>query len=242
MDLLEEEILDQLKPYKVTFAKRLRRKTDKGYEKSMSILLSFATNKAPAEVTIGYLKFSTKKYNPPPTRCYQCNHYGHISKHCRSKPTCTKCGSRDHDYDSCSNNKRCINCHGNHSAGYAGCAVYKEEAKIQVLRVQQNLTYREARQRLREISASPSSALLATSNQHASLLEPDVSLVNRNKKYSQAVSGSTRQQHLSQKLGPSLPTRSVPNDANNAEEFEDTTSIPNDHWCNSQGRIKPNYF
>ena len=138
----------------ITFVKRLKRKTDQGYVNSLSYLLCFKDEKPPDFVNFGYLRFSTKQYNPPPQRCYKCNRYGHKQDKCRSKPCCCKCGSRDHEYKDCHKEKKCVNCHGNHSAAYGGCSVYKQEAKIQVIRELSNLTYSQAKETLSEQTSS----------------------------------------------------------------------------------------
>ena len=38
-----------------------------------------------------------------------------------------------------------MNRHGTHSAAFAGCRVYRQEAKIQVLRAKENISYKEAK-------------------------------------------------------------------------------------------------
>ena len=111
LDMQDSEILENLQNYGATFAKRLRRKTNAGPENSLSVLIGFSTDSAPSEVKIGYLRFHTKEYNPPPMRCYNCNYYGHMAKHCRGKQSCAKCGGRDHLYKDCANQNKCINCH-----------------------------------------------------------------------------------------------------------------------------------
>ena len=150
----DSEILENLQNYGATFAKRLRRKTNAGPENSLSVLIGFSTDSAPSEVKIGYLRFHTKEYNPPPMRCYSCNYYGHQAKHCRGKQSCAKCGGRDHLYKDCGNQNECINCHESHSAGYAGCRIYREESKIQILRARENLSYTEARLKLHKTDAA----------------------------------------------------------------------------------------
>ena len=42
--------------------------------------------------------------------------------------------------------------HGTHSAAFAGCRVYRQEAKIQVLRAKENISYKEAKIKVTERS------------------------------------------------------------------------------------------
>ena len=133
--------------HETTFLRRLKRKTDKGYVNSLSYLICFKAKTPPEFVNFGYLRFRTKQYNPPPQRCYKCNRYGHKQEKCRSKPCCCKCGSRDHEYKNCPRGeKRCVNCSGNHSAAYGGCSVYKQEAKLQVIKEKSNVSYSQAKE------------------------------------------------------------------------------------------------
>ena len=47
-----------------------------------------------------------------------------------------------------------MNCHGNHSPAYAGCSVYKQEAKLQVIRELSSLTYSQAKETLNKQTSS----------------------------------------------------------------------------------------
>ena len=73
IDVSEYDIVESLSDTGVIFAKRLKRRTDKGLEYSLSMLLGFKSNQAPESVKLGYLIFRTKPYNPPPLRCFNCN-------------------------------------------------------------------------------------------------------------------------------------------------------------------------
>ena len=70
-------------------------------------------------------------------------------ENCRGKSSCCKCGGRDHEYSNCPNaEKRCVNCKGNHSAAYGGCTIYKQEAKIQIIKERSNVSYSQAKEML----------------------------------------------------------------------------------------------
>ena len=147
LEVNDDELKNSLSEYGITFLKRLKRKTAQGYEKSLSYLLCFKAEKPPVSINFGYLYLRTKPYNPPPQRCYKCNRYGHTKDKCRGKPCCPKCGGRDHDYSTCPNNTRkCVNCQGSHSAAFGGCPIYKQEAKIQILKERSNVTYSRAKE------------------------------------------------------------------------------------------------
>ena len=148
LDLSEADVIELAKTSTVSFAKRLKRKTEQGYINSLSVLIGFKSDIVPEAVKIGYLLFRTKPFTPSPKRCFKCNRYGHIAKNCRGNQTCLKCGSKDHKREDCNKDKRCVNCGGEHSAAYAGCSVYKEEVKIQAVRAHSNLSYMEAKKQV----------------------------------------------------------------------------------------------
>lgn len=75
-------------------------------------------------------------------RCFKCQRYGHVAKHCSSdKPDCSFCAG-EHDYKDCPNkNKkekaRCVNCmregreEDKHDAGWRQCPSYERAVKRQ---------------------------------------------------------------------------------------------------------------
>ncbi|KAG8255175.1 hypothetical protein J6590_108728 [Homalodisca vitripennis] len=73
-------------------------------------------------------------------RCFKCQRFGHIARHCTSlKPSCSYC-AEEHDYKDCPNKKKkeavcCANCKRegrgdlNHDAGSRRCPVYEKAVK-----------------------------------------------------------------------------------------------------------------
>ena len=115
IDMSEVEMVEYFANEGVVYAKRLKRKSEKGYVDSLCMMLGFSTNEYPSVLYYDYLKFHTKPYNPPPMRCFQCNRFGHTGKNCGGKYCCCKCGSRNHTYENCTSEKKCVNCKGNHT-------------------------------------------------------------------------------------------------------------------------------
>lgn len=69
-----------------------------------------------------------------PTRCYKCQGYGHITKHCKAeKETCGHCGADGHSHKECKAKEKpatCINCRrtgkpAGHSVKDKQCFAYK---------------------------------------------------------------------------------------------------------------------
>jgi hypothetical protein len=70
------------------------------------------------------------------TRCYNCQKYGHVSKHCKSEKQCGFCASTAHESKDCSEREnsskhKCANCvrgkqqDANHHSGSSECPIYK---------------------------------------------------------------------------------------------------------------------
>lgn len=44
------------------------------------------------------------------TRCYNCNRFGHVAKHCKNQKSCRNCGGSDHEHKDCTEGAKCVNC------------------------------------------------------------------------------------------------------------------------------------
>ena len=99
---------------------------------------------APFSVKIGFLSFKTKVYIPNPTRCYQCNKYGHVAQNCRGSLSCPKCGG-PHNFTDCSvEDLKCSNCGGSHSASDKSCPTFLKNKDIVIIKHQNRIPYSEA--------------------------------------------------------------------------------------------------
>ena len=118
--------------------------------KSLSVCLTFNTPNLPSKIKLGYEFFAVKPYIPPVVRCFNCQRLGHVANVCRSKIRCVRC-SGSHSFDECTQKDQvqCSRCGGDHSSAYAGCTTYKEEKKIQEVRVIYNISYAEAAKTIR---------------------------------------------------------------------------------------------
>lgn len=60
-----------------------------------------------------------------PTRCYNCQEFGHIARLCTKETFCENCGeSRCVNSSCCRKAKKCFNCQGNHSAADPSCPAF----------------------------------------------------------------------------------------------------------------------
>lgn len=58
-------------------------------------------------------------------RCFNCQCFGHLARHCKGTRHCEFCGDSHGVSDKCTRDVQCINCSGNHPASSAKCSVYR---------------------------------------------------------------------------------------------------------------------
>ena len=109
----------------------------------------------PSYLYLGYRRLNVKQFIPHPLRCFKCQRFGHISKNCRGKLKCPFCGD-NHSFDKCQNsdNKKCSNCGGSHSAGFKGCSVFMKAQEIKEFSLQKKISYAEATKQINLINNS----------------------------------------------------------------------------------------
>nr|KAG5701446.1 hypothetical protein BaRGS_032778 [Batillaria attramentaria] len=135
-DLGEAELIRTLKTQAVTHAKVF---------KTGTIILTFGQPTAPEKLWAGFYWVKVKAFIPLPLRCFKCQRFGHGQASCRNDPTCAKCGGKDHDGEDCSSSPHCVNCKGSHPSSSKDCPKWKEECTIQRIRVEQKVSFPEAR-------------------------------------------------------------------------------------------------
>jgi len=57
-------------------------------------------------------------------RCFNCQGFGHLAKHCKSNRHCEICAHTHGEYEGCGGKVHCHNCRGNHPASSSLCPVY----------------------------------------------------------------------------------------------------------------------
>ena len=120
----------------------------------------------PQKVQIGFRYHNVKQYIPPPTRCYNCNKYGHTTTYCTTKTKCSKCGN-NHQYDQCTTStNKCSNCGGSHSAAYKGCPHNKLAKNITAYKVQNNTSFTQAAKQINKPSQSVTRTVITKTQTH----------------------------------------------------------------------------
>ena len=143
-----DEIKESTKRQGVTFCKRLNRRDKDGkLVPTRTILLFFRANKLPESIKLGYEQIPVRAYSEQVVRCYKCQIFGHVAKHCRSsKVRCPRC-SEEHTFQECdkkSETPKCANCGGPHSAAYKGCPKYAERKEILKVKTEKKISFADA--------------------------------------------------------------------------------------------------
>lgn len=76
---------------------------------------------------LGYQKVIIEPQRPPLLQCQRCQKFGHSKRQCSSPFACVKCAGKHPTHDckkSTSEEPKCANCSGAHTASYKGCSEY----------------------------------------------------------------------------------------------------------------------
>ena len=121
-------------------------------------VLAFFGTRCPTRITVGYTLYRLDSFFPLPMRCSKCNKYKHSAITCRApEKICSKCGKTDHLRENCqSTTLCCANCHQNHGSGSKGCPYYKIDLSVCKIGTKRGISFREARQLVRESSTHDS--------------------------------------------------------------------------------------
>lgn len=179
-DIEEPDIVKELTAYKVTYAKRMTRKSSdkKDNIPLKTVILTFDSKQLPKDITLWYQKFEVRQYIPPVPRCYNCQRMGHTAGICQSKQRCVRCGE-SHSFEECNKKEqpKCLRCNGNHSAAYDGCIEIQKAKQIQNIRFTEKISYALAAKKFSESSKRPESTSNRPSDAHPS---PDIPLSGPN--------------------------------------------------------------
>ncbi|KFM64484.1 hypothetical protein X975_15444, partial [Stegodyphus mimosarum] len=119
------------------------------------VILTFNSPDLPKSIKAGYLNCRVRPYIPNPMRCYQCQRFGHSKNWCRGKQTCARRSVVGHESENSSAVPPCINCKGEHTAFSRSCPKWNLEKKIQTTKVNNNISYAEARRLVQSTQIRP---------------------------------------------------------------------------------------
>jgi hypothetical protein len=191
--------------YGITDVYRMRPRGDN----SQLIIVTFPSKFLPKRIKIGHEKCRVRPYVPNPSRCYNCQRFGHMSRSCRRKAVCARCGSEDHVHmreNPCENKAHCVNCNLDHPAYERSCPKWAEEKNILKLKVTKDYSYPEARRLIEQHGSQLSYAAIAsTSVKDKQFPSPSQNNSSTPRSTPQKFSGSSYGSH-----GPRSSPRSSP--------------------------------
>ena len=143
----EEEIKEELAPYKVTNVYRTTKTVANETIPNFVYIITFNMCEIPQEVSIGWNKCRVREYIPRPRRCFKCQGFQHSSKNCRNETDiCVNCGQESHGTP-CNRPASCKNCNGKHPASSKDCYYYNLANEIVILQTRERINYREAKEK-----------------------------------------------------------------------------------------------
>ena len=116
-------------------------------DKTRMVRIEFSSP-LPKYVRFAYQRYQVEKYETEVTQCYNCQGYGHGAFQCTARPKCVVCAgrhpSRECTYKNAGNRPKCCNCGGSHTANYGGCPRFTQAKKVEKVRSETKLSYRDA--------------------------------------------------------------------------------------------------
>src|SRR5277367_4353784 len=157
LDVPDADILEGLRDQFVSHVKRIHIRKDGVFQPTKSIIVTFALRKVPASIKVAYLNCPVRPYIPNPLRCFKCQKYGHSQPSCKGSLVCARCSGKGHDSKDCKEPFKCPNCDGPHPSYSRECDVWKVEKNIQKYRVENDVSYLEAKKQMRKPEGSSAS-------------------------------------------------------------------------------------
>lgn len=150
IEMSEDDILAEMQKQKVIRVQRITRKTPEGNSNTPILIFSIQGTVRLEYLSVGLLRVATRPYYPNPMLCYQCYAYGHSRQRCPNPAVCSYCSGCHQivEGEECSLPQQCRNCSGDHRPGYRKCPVFIREMEIIKVRIDNNISFQEARERI----------------------------------------------------------------------------------------------
>ena len=141
--LSDEDIVRWLGEFGVVKARHFTRWVNGKAEPTPNILLTFDMPSCPDKIQLDYVMYEVRKFIPNPLMCLNCGLYGHREDKCTKPKRCLECGETVHE-GNCT--QKCLSCGSSeHSCRSRKCPRWLKEKEICTLKVEQEVSYAEAR-------------------------------------------------------------------------------------------------
>lgn len=154
-DINVQEILNSCESSaKVLDVKRLNKRNKNPVDEEekwipcRSIVLTFAGQTLPTEITLFKVRSSVEPFVNKPTQCYNCFQFNHTSRFCKKDPICIQCGDMKHDGNCNQSVPKCVNCGENHKSIDSTCVVFQKYHKVNVIMAFDNISFYEAKKQI----------------------------------------------------------------------------------------------
>lgn len=144
-----EELKAELQDQGVIGIRRITRRVNGKDTPTPTIILTIEGTVVPQSIYFGWVHCRTRPYYPSPMLCYGCFEYGHPKARCKSQiSVCGNC-SGNHlcsTENPCNEQSFCKHCKENsHPVSSKKCPVYLKETEIQHIRIDEGISYPQAR-------------------------------------------------------------------------------------------------
>lgn len=148
----EQDILKYLQPQGVINVRRIRKRVNNALRNTPLLVLTLKGAVLPQSIYFGLIRLQMNAYYPLPLLCYNCGVYGHSRKVCKGASICLNCSKELHvaEGERCENPKFCLHCKNDHSVTSRDCPTYQQEKRIIQHKVDNRVSFGEARRVLNE--------------------------------------------------------------------------------------------
>ena len=159
-----EELLEDLKPQGVRAVRRITRNENGVRVNTPTLILTISGTVIPRQIIFDPLVVRTQLYYPSPMTCFNCLDVGHTKTRCRAERRCRNC-SGNHPQNpgqNCSKPAYCFLCKESDRPMIKGCKRYEIEKEIISIKVNNNMTFPEAKKEYERTHSSTSYAAVSS--------------------------------------------------------------------------------
>jgi len=150
------ELQEELRPQGIIDIKYLYTVRDGTKKSNGTMILTFNNSTLPKHIKAGYYNINVRQYIPNPMRCFKCQRYGHHQSTCNREEICSSCGLPAHTGSQCQRSPHCVNCGEGHTSNFNRCPHWLKEKEICKIKLENNISYPEARRRVENRNPNPS--------------------------------------------------------------------------------------